>query len=532
MSFFKRYFFPTLLILLLISCTKTDNPFKGSWIGTAETKPFPELLYLYNDSSLLVKMFYSGIELHQASNYSIDGNQIKFEVNQPEFRGEFEGKLEQNIIKGKLKSGDNIFDCNFVNIQPEGPEIVSQFSGFYQLGAEHIIQFTPYALDFSLTPLSVTDFKTGKKRIAFPQGNNSYIAGERMLSPYPTDFAVSFEKGSGDTLKVQFTSDGKTIEGKRLADLDKIIEFSAQNDDISLKANLNLPASEGPFPLVVIVHGAGNQSRSNYTLEDFAALLPYYGIATLIYDKRGCGESEGDLQSADFETLGKDVEALIKAATEYTEIDKNKIGLMGIDQAGYLMPIIANENKDIQFIVGISTPILGMQEQELHACAMRMESDGFAESDINAALEYQKTMFAYLGGKIDSVQFQNASDEMAKEAWSDYVTSFDKKEWINWWRKNYHFSPLEPLSKINIPTFMSYGGQDQLTNPEENLAELSKILSGEEHQHKIYPKANHFMYIAGNRGDFQLTEIKGYPEGVFNEINEWIAEKFGLIGSE
>ena len=48
-------------------------------------------------------MFYSGIELHQVSNYAVDGNQIKFEVNQPEFRGEFKGKLEQNIIKGKLK---------------------------------------------------------------------------------------------------------------------------------------------------------------------------------------------------------------------------------------------------------------------------------------------------------------------------------------------------------------------------------------------------------------------------------------------
>ena len=531
MSFFKRCLLPSLLFLILISCQKSENRFEGSWIGTAETKPFPELLFLYSDTSLMVKMFYSGIDLHKVTNFSTDANQIHFEVNQAEFRGQFDGILEDDTIKGILKSGINNYPCNFVKIQPEGPETVSEYAGFYQLDNQHIIQFTPYALDFSLTPLSVTDFNTGKKRIAFPIGNENYLAGSRMLSPYPTDFKIHFNK-TEDIIRLELKTNEQSLTGEKLAELEEIIDISAENEGVELRASINLPASKGPFPLVVIVHGAGDQSRENYTLQDFAALLPYYGIATLIYDKRGCGESGGNLQSAGFETLSNDLQAIIQSATKLKEIEAENIGLMGIDQAGYIMPQLANKNPNIKFIVGISTPVLGMQTQELNACAMRMKSDGFSESDIEAALTYQKTMFAFLDGEIDSAQFQNASDQMETESWSNYVTSFNKKEWIQWWRKNYNYSPKDNLKDLSIPTFTIYGGKDLLTNPEENLAVLENLFQGENHKKKIYKDANHFMYIAGNRGDFQLSEIKGYPEGIFNEINEWIAERFGIIKNQ
>gem|GEM_PF-3878348 len=498
-------------------------------MGVAETSPFPELLFMHADSSLMVKLYYHGVELQQANNYTLEGNILKFSINHENFVGSFEGELIQDTIKGNLLIDSKAFPCNFISIQPEGPETVSEFAGFYQIDDTHIIKCEPYPLDFTLTPILITDFKTGKKRVAFPKGNNQYLSGNRQLAPYPTDLNISLIKDDNDIPSVRLDDGGIAKIGQRLKDLNKTIEFTAENRGITLHASLHLPDTEGPHPLVVIVHGAGNQSRENHTLADFASLLPYYGMATLVYDKRGTGQSEGVLQQADFATLAQDVKLLIEATENFEQIDIDKTGLLGVDQAGLLMPSIAKENKRIQFIAGISTPITNMQEQELQACSMRMQSDGFNQNDIEAALNYQQTMFDYFAGKIDSVSFQKMSDELDEKSWKNYVTSFEKKDWIAWWRRNYSFSAKETLTALNMPLYFAFGGKDPLLKADTQIDMLNSLFPETLLTTKFYKDANHFMYEAGDRGDFQLTEIRGYPKGIFYDLNEWMATQLDLI---
>jgi hypothetical protein len=82
-----------------------------------------------------------------------------------------------------------------------------------------------------------------------------------------------------------------------------------------LRGSLLLPAGKGPFPLVVIVGGAGATDRdgNNYNVpgrndgvKALAAALRGLGVATCRYDKRGAGESyaleksEADLSFDDY----------------------------------------------------------------------------------------------------------------------------------------------------------------------------------------------------------------------------------------
>jgi pimeloyl-ACP methyl ester carboxylesterase len=528
-TFFKLPIWILLFIQLLASCGTETNPFIGSWIGVAETQPFPELLFMYSDTSVMAKMYYHEVDLQETNSFSYKDNTITFSIVHKNFNGKFEGQIVSDTIKGNLYEDGKSYPCHFIRIQPEGPEKVSEFAGFYQIDDTHIVKIEPFPLDFTLTPLLITDFKTGKKRVAFPTGNQQYLSGNRQLAPYPIDLQIALTKDSLEIPLITLTDGAERMIGSRLQDLDKQIDFTAQNNGTALHASLHLPATEGPHPMVVIVHGAGNQSRQNFTLADFAALLPYYGIATLVYDKRGCGESEGDLQKASFETLASDVISLIEAANNYEQIDKAQVGLLGVDQAGFLMPLIAEENDQIKFIAGISTPATSMQAQELQACEMRMRGDGFTEEDIQEALSYQKTMFSYLAGNTDSLSFQKESDKLNDKMWGNYVTSFDNKEWINWWRKNYAFSSQKILAQLNLPMYFIFGGQDPLLKTEDHLNILTQLVPKERLTTKVYPKANHFMYEAGNRGDFQLTETRGYPSGIFYDLNEWMAQHLGLI---
>src|SRR4029078_58054 len=81
------------------------------------------------------------------------------------------------------------------------------------------------------------------------------------------------------------------------------VEF--QNHDVKLAGSLLLPRSEVPFPAVVFVHGAGQQTREPY--REAGEYFARQGIAALIYDKRGVGQSGGAYESrAPYENLVDD----------------------------------------------------------------------------------------------------------------------------------------------------------------------------------------------------------------------------------
>ena len=118
---------------------------------------------------------------------------------------------------------------------------------------------------------------------------------------------------------------------------------------------------------VVIVHGSGQESRS----KGFASLLAKNGILVLTYDKRGVGESGGiyagpevgtnNIDSANLTLLAKDASAAINALYQR---DKNvPIGLVGFSQAGWIIPIAANNNSLVDFMVLFSGSVVPTLEQ-------------------------------------------------------------------------------------------------------------------------------------------------------------------------
>jgi dipeptidyl aminopeptidase/acylaminoacyl peptidase len=73
------------------------------------------------------------------------------------------------------------------------------------------------------------------------------------------------------------------------------------NGEVTPAGTVVLPESEGPFPTVVVLHGSGPETRAPY-LPD-ATVLTQAGIAALIYDRRGTGESSGDWRTAGLDEL-------------------------------------------------------------------------------------------------------------------------------------------------------------------------------------------------------------------------------------
>lgn len=118
---------------------------------------------------------------------------------------------------------------------------------------------------------------------------------------------------------------------------------------------------------VVFVHGSGQAPR----MREFASLLAKNGISVLTYDKRGVGESGGiyvgpeagtnNVDSANLTLLAEDASAAVNVLHQR---DKSvPIGLVGISQAGWVIPIAANKNPLVDFTVLFSGAVIPTLDQ-------------------------------------------------------------------------------------------------------------------------------------------------------------------------
>ena len=143
------------------------------------------------------------------------------------------------------------------------------------------------------------------------------------------------------------------------------VKFESQG--ITLVGSILTP--EKIVAAVVIVHGSDPVKREMA----FAKRLAKEGIAVLTYDKRGVGESGGvyvgpsvgtnNIDTVNLNLLSNDANAAVNTFRTYLK-DKNiPIGLVGFSQAGWISPIAASKNLQIEFMVLFSCPTITTLEQ-------------------------------------------------------------------------------------------------------------------------------------------------------------------------
>ena len=134
--------------------------------------------------------------------------------------------------------------------------------------------------------------------------------------------------------------------------------FAFQHDGLRFHGVLSLPPGEGPFPLVINAHGSGREAATGF---DWAASwYAQAGYATLIFDKRGTGQSGGEY-THDFDLLAGDLLAALAAVAADPRIDAQRIGLGGYSQGVYVATLAASRSPQVAFVIAS----FGMTESPL-----------------------------------------------------------------------------------------------------------------------------------------------------------------------
>ena len=118
--------------------------------------------------------------------------------------------------------------------------------------------------------------------------------------------------------------------------------------------DLLVPAEGENHPAVILVHGDGPATRRTAsTSEPTTNLFVENGYAVFSWDKPGSGESTGQINNAltDRSEILADGLAVL---AEHPNIDSSQIGLWGISQAGWVMPLALEHSDDVAFMVVVS----------------------------------------------------------------------------------------------------------------------------------------------------------------------------------
>lgn len=136
-------------------------------------------------------------------------------------------------------------------------------------------------------------------------------------------------------------------------------DFSIKNGDVTITGTLDLPATAGPYPVMVFIAGSGRETREADKPAQ-SITLPQ-GIALFRYDKRGLGQSTGAYQNVNLQNSAQliperasDVLAIVNFLATHQDINPKQIFLWGTSQGAWVAPLVANQTDKVAFIICVN----------------------------------------------------------------------------------------------------------------------------------------------------------------------------------
>ncbi len=109
------------------------------------------------------------------------------------------------------------------------------------------------------------------------------------------------------------------------------------NEGQRIAGTLHLRDDAGPHPGVVLCHGfTGMRLEAHFLFVKMSGALERAGFASLRFDFRGSGESEGEFRDMTVETEVSDAVAAVDVFCAMPEIDEKRVGLIGLSLGGFV----------------------------------------------------------------------------------------------------------------------------------------------------------------------------------------------------
>lgn len=402
-----------------------------------------------------------------------------------------------------------------------------QYVGTYRWNPGHFMYLQMWQELSGKSELVAFD-EAGDVRTLYPSGDGRFVAGPGAAIPNRIESHIEFDHdANGDVTFLHWQhGDSAPVVAQRIEN-EKREDIGFANGGVHLAGMLIDPLAPGKHPAVILVPASGAEDRE-YLLP-FAHFLVRHGIAVFGYDKRGVGGSTGDWRTESFDDLASDAVAAFEFLKTRKEIDHSQIGMIGLSQAGWVMPVAAVRAKGIAFLISISGAGVPPAETTMDEARGEMTAAGMRSEGIEPIIGLMRLEYEYARTGQGWNEYAAAREKIVARM-GKAPDTFPGSPNDSYWRsiRNlYFYDPAPTLRKLQIPVLAFFGELDDNILAEKNKTAWESALhvgGNRDYTLQILPKADHLMLEAKVGNNAEMPTLQRFSPVYFATLEGWLAK--------
>jgi alpha-beta hydrolase superfamily lysophospholipase len=277
-------------------------------------------------------------------------------------------------------------------------------------------------------------------------------------------------------------------------------EIRFESGGLRLAGTLALPGSGGPFPGVLFITGSGQVDRDENhpkmrlnAFYDLSHYLAQNGIASLRYDKRGVGASEGDYWSTGFDDHLQDALTALECLKGQGMVQTETVFILGHSEGAVIATRMAGGGAKVAGVILLSgsaqsgEAVLKWQALQVARGMKGINGWLIKTLHIDVAKAQQKQIDKIKASKVDTYRQQLVAKVNAK-----------------WFREFIAYDPALDFPCIAVPVLAITGSKDIKVDPND-LDRMASLVKAPFEKHLI-PGMTHLLRVAD--GDAGISDYK------------------------
>ncbi|MCF8001241.1 MAG: alpha/beta hydrolase [Halanaerobiales bacterium] len=356
------------------------------------------------------------------------------------------------------------------------------------------------SLNINNQPLNITELTNSK--ITFKTDNDSY----NMV--FKGNYSSNIIKGTlfqEDNKKYNFVLNhkSKSINEVKLQGSEQEIKIPVKGGELA--ASLTYPKTHNiNNPVAILIAGSGPTDRDGNTplvdfqinnLKNISYFMANNDIISIRYDKRGVAGSSDlvDNKTPTFTQYSNDVFEIIKYVRNNLGRKPRQIFLVGHSEGATLAMMAAQKVNNLGGIVLLSSP--GFKQEVLLKKQLQRQNDILYSQ---GKIDDKKLLVRVLNELIKAIEkdkeFPIDEYNIPDNYKSIYRNLNNQREFSKEWLKT---SPVELLKKLDIPTCIIHGTEDQQIG-KDNAERLSSVVSKDNLSYNYIMGVNHLLLDDNN----------------------------------
>lgn len=293
-----------------------------------------------------------------------------------------------------------------------------------------------------------------------------------------------------------------------------------------LAGTLAVPDGEGSFPGVLLIAGSGqvdrNENHKKLPLNVFpeiAGHLAEHGIATLRYDKRGVGASDGNFWETGFFDNVTDASSALKYLKPQERIRAEAVFLLGHSEGALIATRLAANGADVVGVVLLSGPVRS-GEDVLKWQAIQV---------MRGLRGPMKWLIKLLPINVIKTQ-QKQIDKIKRSSKDWYRDKLIAKVNAKWMREFMTYDSSEDLPKIRVPVLAITGGKDIQVDPQD-LTRMSELMQADFEYHQV-PDVSHILRTEPGEPSVSIYKKQArqpVDSRILHLTSEWLRKQVGTF---